>query len=296
MNGPNRAGDSQGEGALADSRSIPPPFRETIQERVRAVDLVLLIGPAVLLVWVFSLPTALRYTLVFDPAQPSLRTAFSANYVHLTWLHLLSNVAGYLLLASVVYLLAVINGTRRRFQTVVMGILLVFPVPLSYLDLVLDLPGIVLGFSGLNMALLGYGIVEISVYIRNYVTDRFDVENAPGFFFATTTFVGAMYAETTVGFVFLGASALIALFYWIEILLSIEFLIVGSKQILDHPGYVELLAGGILLSAGFVLAAFPADPVYHSSVVNIYLHFAGFAMGFISTYTWVTLGRYVRSE
>ncbi|WP_311174184.1 hypothetical protein [Halobellus ordinarius] len=165
-------------------------------------------------------------------------------------------------------------------------ILTIYPTLLSYLELAVPLQRTVIGFSGLNMALLGYTLVEFSTFLQNSITRRLRVENAPRFFFPVLSFILARYADSTVAFVVLGVSLLITVLYWLPFLLSLRSAIAGTKEIFDRPGYFELAVVSTLTITGFIVAGFPQRPTVDSGFLNIYSHLLGFSIGFITFYIW----------
>lgn len=245
-----------------------------------------LLVPGVLLA-VFRLPVATRRALAFSYSEPTVPTAFTANYVHLTVPHLLSNLAGYLLVAGVGYLLAVSNRHRTRFLTALAVILVVFPVPLSYLNLAFQRPGISLGFSGLNMALVGVVLVEFASYLETQFTSHFGVENAPAFFFVVMAFVALPYADMDWGFALTAVTTGLAVAYIAPFLSSYQPSLGRIRTGIGKQGYLELLLAVGILAPGFVVTAFPQNPVVESGIVNVYIHLVGFCLGFITVYSYI---------
>jgi hypothetical protein len=166
-------------GRLVEELPDHAPFVDEIRDGFHPADLLARsVLPAVLLA-VFALPMESRRGLAFEYGNPTPFTAFTANYVHLTASHPLSNLGAYLALGPTAYLLALSTDSRNRFYLALTAILVVFPVPLTYLNLAVPRSGIVVGFSGLLMAILGYELVEFARYTGEYFTDDFGVENAP---------------------------------------------------------------------------------------------------------------------
>lgn len=276
-------------GELVEEFPDHAPFVDKIRDGFHPADLLALsVVPAVLLA-VFALPMESRRELAFDYGDPTPLTAFAANYVHLTPSHLLSNLGGYLVLGSLTYLLALSTDSRRRFYLAVTTILVVFPVPLTYLNLAVPRSGILIGFSGLLMAILGYELVELSRYLGTYFTDDFGVENAPAFFFLVTAFVGAPHAGTTLGFVVVVASLPLAVLYSLAFLLSYRPTVAGFRAAFDRQGYFELSVLAVVFVFIFVWVSFPQNPVVEAGIVNVYVHLLGFCGGFISAYAWILL-------
>lgn len=265
------------------------PFLDNIRDEGRLLDVPILLVVPIVLAGVFHLPRETRWMLAFDYSDPTVLMAFTANYVHITRPHLLSNLGGYLLLVVVAYLLALSNGNRARFYTAFAVILLAFPVPLSYLNLAVPRPGIGVGFSGLNMALFGFVLVEFAAYLDEYFTTHFGVENSPAFFFVVMGFVALPHADMEVGFGLVAISLGMAAVYSGAFLLSYRPSMAGVRESLDKQGYFELLVIVVILCPAFVAMAFPQNPVMDSAIVNLYIHLVGFCLGFITVYSWVLL-------
>jgi hypothetical protein len=175
-------------------------------------------------------------------------------------------------------------------------ILIVLPVPLSYLNLAIRRPGVGLGFSGLNMALFGFLVVEFAEYLDQYFTSHFGVENAPAFFFSVTAFVAVPHTDSIWGQSVVAVSVFAAVAYSMAFLLSYCPSIDGFKETVNKQGYFELLLVAGALSPAFVTIAFPRNPTTESGIVNIYIHLVGFCIGFIAVYIWVLLSTSAEPE
>lgn len=265
------------------------PFLDKIRDEGRLLDVPIILVVPIVLVVVFKLPRETRWALAFDYSDPTVLMAFTANYVHITRPHLLSNLGGYFLLVVVAYLLALSNGNRMRFYTAFAVILLVFPILLSYLNLAIPRPGTGLGFSGLNMALFGFILVEFAAYLDEHFTTHFGVENSPAFFFVIMGFVALPHTEMEWGFGLVAISMGLAVVYAGAFLLSYRPSVAGFRASIGKQGYFELLVVVIILCPGFVAVAFPQNPVMESAIVNLYVHLVGFCIGFITVYSWVLL-------
>ena len=285
--GPNV--DTEVFDAGVDQLPDHPPFVHKLKGNFQQSDLLFIsIVPAVL-VSVFKLPLEMRRSLAFDSANPSMVTAFTSNYIHFTADHLLGNVGWYLLIISLAYLLAITNEHRSRFFATLLAILLLLPIPLSFLTLAVPRPGVSIGFSGLNMALFGFVVVEFAAYLDEYFTDNFGVENAPAFFFLVTTFVALPHAETWWGYGIALSSLFLAAVYSVAFLWSFQPSFSGLSDAVDKQGYFELSIVTLVVMVGFVPIAFPQDPVVEEGIINVYVHFVGFCLGFISVYLGVLL-------
>lgn len=243
----------------------------------------------VLMGLVFLLPLETRERLAFRHAEPTVLTAFAANYVHFDVIHLLTNVASFLLVVAVIYVLVLLNGGRLRFYTVLGVILVGFPIPLSALTAAFPLFGRIVGFSGLSMAVAGFGLVELSIYLRMHFPGVVDGWIAPGFFFGTTTYIAAIYGDSTLALGLFAVSLALTVAYWAAYLSTIGSLRRWTTAAVAQAGYFEVLLVGAALLSVVAFTAFPRNPVTDTGTVNVYLHMTGFSLGFIAAYSWVVL-------
>lgn len=260
-------------------------FGGAVRESVRLVDILALLAVPVALFAVFSLPESTRQVLAFSYREPDLLAAYAANFVHLERGHLALNAGGYLVVASVAYLLSAVSGHRGRFFAAFATILLAFPVALSYLNLAVPRAGSTVGFSGLLMSFVGYLPVAIAGSLRT----TFDIESpldvAGSLFFGGLALIAVLVVPTTVGFGVAAASVLAAALFGLSA--------VGDGSGDRSPGlggavrasgHVELLGAAVVSFVGYTVAAFPLDPVVGGAVVNLYAHLLGYALGFIVMY------------
>ena len=279
------------EASNSEIAQIPahPPFIHKLKGNSSLDDLFVISIIPVVLVVIFQLPLEIRRTLAFASEDPSMVTAFTANYVHFTADHLFGNVAWYLLIISLAYLLAITNEHRSRFFATLFAVLLVLPIPLSYLTLAVPSLGVSIGFSGLNMALFGFVVVEFSAYLDEYFIDQFGVENAPAFFFLVTTFVALPHAETRWGYAITFGSLFLVLVYSVAFLWSFRPSLSGLRDAVNKQGYVELSVSTFVVMVVFVPIAFPQNPIVEEGIINLYIHFVGFCLGFIGVYIAILL-------
>jgi len=262
------------------------PFLSRLRGEAKQVDVVLAIIP-LLLVAVFLFPLETRRAFVFDYQNPTVMTAFSAHYVHLSISHLISNLIACTIFLLLAYLLVLSNGVRGQLYTELFVILFIFPVLLSYLNLAIPRSAVGYGFSGLNMALLGYIAVEFTRYTGNYYLESIGVEDAIFSFLVLTTFVSAVYARMYRIALFLTvASSVFALGYLVFADWSWRELYPALIHSLELRGYIELAVFTILIIIGYTSTAF-FNPVLEAGVTNVYIHFLGFCIGFINSYVFI---------
>ncbi|MBX0295310.1 hypothetical protein [Haloarcula nitratireducens] len=288
------------------------PLR-TVRERTAILDVCLLLSVPVALLAVASLPLAVRESFAFEYADPTLATALVSPFVHLTPVHLGANLAVYALVVPAAYLLSVTSGQRRRFRVVFVSLVLACPLTLSYLNLAIVRQSAGVGFSGVLMALYGY----LPLTLATYLDRRFGVgrvrQTGPLLFFVglllmtTLTLVavrthrvavplrGAMVPVTwLLSVTLLGVLAALALTVALYVVSGLDEWWPSRSTLADaaaRTGYFELAVVSTVVFLTVPIATFPVDPVVAGSVVNLYVHVLGYALGFIGAYATVLLDR-----
>lgn len=245
------------------------------------LDGLLLALPTAVLVGVFLAPVTVRRSLVFEYGDPSLVTALTANYVHFSLGHLATNVLSYLLVVTLAYLLSTYGGFGDLFRAASVAFLVGLAPALSLLNLAVPRPGTAYGFSGVTMAFYGLLCFSLGRYAeRRVVGTRANLPQAV--FLVAVALVGVVVGPSVP--IRTGVAALA---------LSAATLHVVSGDSLGRGDWAAVLGdetrGGLLVAGAVVVvaspaAAFPANPRFDGGVVNLYGHFLGFALGFISVW------------
>jgi len=292
---------------MSNQRSVleSDPQPSTMWRGLRPADLAVLFSVPILLIGVFSLPVATRQSLAFEYTDPSVLTAFSASFVHLSPAHLVVNVLGYLLVVPVAYLLSVASGRRTRFFVAFATFVFVFPVLLSYLNLAVVRPTAGLGFSGVVMAFVGY----LPLALADYLDERADIGPsgtlAPVFFFLGLALVAGLSIQSVErqrATVLLGTSGLVltamlsALLYWLSAPDRAGDVFRKVRSAARRAGGGELLVFTGVLFVSFLFVAFPPQVADGTTIVNVYVHLLGYALGFIATYATVEAGAWLPGE
>jgi hypothetical protein len=268
-------------------------FFGALRDRTGVVDVVTLLSVPAVLVFVYLLPAGVRRSLAFEYTDPSLVTAFAANFVHLDGGHLLVNLAIYALVVPVLYTLSVTSGSRQRFYTAFLTFVVVFPFVLSYLNLAVARPAFAVGFSGVTMAFVG----SLPFAVAESLDARFDVGPttavAPALFFLSLALISVLSVRSVIAddaTVLVGisglalAAVLSALLYAVVAYDRGEQFRAKLSAAAGAPGYFEVVVVGLLLFLALPFVAFPADPVTANGVLNLYVHLLGYALGFMVTY------------
>ncbi|WP_255150639.1 hypothetical protein [Halorarius halobius] len=256
-------------------------FTREVRDRARRRDVALLAVVPLVLAVLATLPRAGRVALAFSPADPTLVTAFVSHYVHLTTGHLLSNLAAYLLFAPLVYLLCLLSGDRWLFLTGFATFLVAFPFALSGLELVVGGGSVLLGFSGINAALVGLLAFTLTRYVGARFAGRVDPAYAPPAFFLAAALIAAVAVPGTVQSVGLAAAALLAAMLFVGGIGRPSDVVPRLRAAAAQPGYFELAGVAVGLFVAYPFVAFPRDPGAAGTMVNLHAHLLGFALGFI---------------
>jgi hypothetical protein len=273
-------------------------FLATLRSGSRWRDAAAIIVVPMLTVALFLAPNPVRQSLVFEYAHPTLLSAYAAPFVHLHPVHLLVNLVGFLLVVSVVYVLDVLAGRRRRFGVVFTTIIVAFPVLLSYLNLAIFRPAGTVGLSGIVMAFVGY----LPIALADYAHVQFDLPEreyvAPVLFFLGFAVIAVLSVISVAPDnldVLLGitqlvlATVLAALLFGLPLIESRAQLATELRRASGKPGYFEFMGIATVLFLSFPLVAFPPDPVAGAVTVNLYAHLIGLSLGFTAVYTTMYL-------
>lgn len=263
-------------------------FFAALRGAVRVRDCVALALVPAVAVAAFALPRARREALTFAYRDPSLLTAYTAQFVHFDVAHLAANVVGYVLVAGFAYVLAVLAGYRRLFGVAAVTYLLAFPPALSWLNLAIPRNAVGYGLSGLNMAFAGLLALALVAYASR-LDDRVGVRYAPGLFFAVVALI-ALLAPGNGGVPGVGvASALVAVGYVVSAGRAADRSTARDEPLLDRTGWFDALVLGAVTLFGYQFVGF-ATLSTRGGIVNVYVHLLGFCLGFIVPYTALAAG------
>lgn len=269
----------------SDPDSTSEAFATALRRVIRPVDLLAVFSVPALLLSVFAVASERAAEFAFSYAEPTPLTAVTANFVHAGPAHLTWNLASYTLAAGTVYGLAALADRRGLFYTAFGAILLAFPLVLSVLNLAVPRAGVFAGASGLAMAFVGVLPVAFGGYLRR----RFGVgaaSEAAGLLFLVGLAITALFALPGGGNLLAAAATLGAFGYAVS--LSRSGLALGTFLV-PPAGFLEFGLWSVGLFVALIVAAFPADPAAGGTIVNTYVHFLGYALGFLSSYLTVLM-------
>lgn len=249
----------------------------------RIVDVASLALVPVVLGSTFLLPEPTRLDLALAYTEPTLTTAFTMHFVHLSPGHLLTNVVAYLLIVPLAYALALRAGRLDLYRAALVVFLLVLPLVLSGLNLLLSRPRIGFGFSGINMAFLGLLPLLIVAFLERRAPGSIAIADAPVLFFAGAGLVaGLAVPDSTTRLAIVGLAVCSALLY-VRDRRTLWRLRDGLRSVLGSDD-AELAAAALVVFALLSVAAFPADLTSDGTVLNIYSHLLGYCIGFIAPF------------
>lgn len=251
----------------------------------------------------YSLPAAVRESLVFNYTSPTLLTAFTSAFIHFEFGHLITNVGLYLLVVPILYILNVLSGRQQQFRIFIFTTLLAFPPILSYLNLAIIRSSVTFGISGVIMAFVGY----LPLALADYLDTNFDIGPvnvfAPALFFASLGFIAVLSLQSVLfrnPTVLLGTAGLVlatvlsTTLYGLSVYEQTDNARIKLKSAMRAARYTDLILLTVLLLFVVPVIAFPANPRVDNGVLNLYEHFLGYALGFITSY--VTRGQLRRLD
>ncbi|RLM88251.1 hypothetical protein D3D01_21725 [Haloarcula sp. Atlit-7R] len=247
-----------------------------------------------LLLWLgYSLPLGMRESLVFNYTDPTLLAAVTSAFVHFEFGHLITNVGLYVLLIPVLYVLCVLSGRQQQFRVFAFTTFVAFPPVLSYLNLAIARSSVTFGASGVIMVFAGY----LPLAVSEYLDTNFDIGPvsvfAPTLFFASLGFIAVLSLQSVLlqnPTVLLGTAGLVlaavlsTVLYGLSVYDQTDNAWTKIKSAMRATGYTDLLLLTVLLLFVVPIIAFPASPQVDSGVLNLYEHFLGYALGFMTPY------------
>lgn len=275
------AGDpaSGGIGGLGGLGSIGSP--SAVGSAVRATPIVAL---AAVLVGVDRLPEPARRSLAFEYGDPTLLTAYTAPFVHFSTSHLIGNVAVLLLAGGTLAHLCWRARSPWLFVGALAALASTLPVALTLLNLAVPRPGVTYGFSGVNMALVGF----LPVGVVRTVEWRLGRTVSPwllvAWFAVSTAYIAALAVPASPG-----STAVVALSLAVAVLAAGRLVVherrpgadrLAARRLVSDPSVVV----GVGAWVGLVTIGFPRVELVDGAVTNVYVHFLGYALGFTTAY------------
>lgn len=259
-----------------------PGSLDALFENTRRIDIVTLgIVPMILLLG-FTLPAATQRNLIFDYQAPTILTAYSNHFMHISLVHLLVNLLGYGLIVAVTYALAMAANRRMQFFTVYLVFHLSIPFALSGMGLIWGWTGFRIGYSGILMAFLGY----LPIVLLEFVGTQFGLpvnQSRSSWLFLL---IVAMAAFLALPPFFAIPVVVAALLYFLVFNLYIwrhfDFgLLSDFSKRLSVPGNIELVIIGGIVAFFYPFIAFSNNLVGAMGTLNVYTHGLGLCLGYL---------------
>lgn len=270
------------------SRTVDRGFLEDVAREVRLVDLAALLVVPAILVAVFQLPLSTREQFVFDRGAPSLLTAYSAHFVHLSELHLIGNVLSYLFVGALTYLLCVLSERRQLFWTAIFVLVTVFPFALSGMQLVFPRERLIFGFSGINSGLFGLLCFSVVGFARANLSAAVEERFAPALLFATAGVIALVVLPARAWRVEIAALAFaFALGYAAVAAYASDISVSAVRAAADRAGYFELAGGALGTLFAYPFVGFGSVVLSGDSIVDVYVHLLGYTLAFIVIFSFV---------
>jgi hypothetical protein len=267
--------------------------RQALYKQLRLSDVILVLAFPLLIGLGYSLPLGTRESLVFNYTNPTLLAAFVSAFIHFEFGHLMTNVGLYVLVVPILYILTALSGRQQQFRVFVFTAFFVFPVVLSYLNLAIPRPSVTYGASGVIMIFVGY----LPLALSEYLDANFDIGPvsvfAPALFFASLVPISILSLQSVLlqnPTVLLGTAGLVlatvlsAALYVLTVYEQTDDARTKIRLAMQATGYTDLILLSVLLLFIVPIIAFPANPQVDNGILNLYEHFLGYALGFMTPY------------
>lgn len=266
-------------------------FRRAVVRAASPVDLAAITAVVLVLVVVFLLPASTREQFVFERGNPAVRTAYLSHFVHRQQLHLLGNLAVYLAVAPVTYLLCILSDRRQLFRGMFVTLLGVFPFALSGMQLLFPRQREVLGFSGLNAGLFGLLCVAWVAYIGHQFLETENNRYAPALLFVLSGVIALITLPGRAWRLQIGAASIsLGIGYvtlWVRRGSHLQN--AALRERFDRFGYAELAGAGLGLIVSYPFIGFREIVTLDTGVLDVYIHLLGFSLSFIVVFVYVEL-------
>lgn len=263
-------------------------FTEVATAEIRILDLAALVAVPVALVVVFALPPSVREQFVFERGAPTVRAAYLSHFVHQQQVHLIGNLAVYIIVAPMTYLLCVLAGRRLLFRATFVTLFTVFPFALSVMQLLFPRQREILGFSGLNAGLFGLLCVAWVAYVAEQFLRSELMQYAPALLFVICGAIALITLPDRAWRLEIGLGSL-AIGFGYVLLWTVNNRPNGAalRRNLNRPGYAELAGAGLGLIVSYPFVGFRDVVTVGTGVVDVYIHLLGFALAFIVVYVYL---------
>ncbi|MFO7925516.1 hypothetical protein [Natronomonas sp.] len=230
--------------------------------------------------------------MAFEYANPTISTAYTAHFVHFTPSHLGSNLAVFLFASGAIVVLVGRVGDHWLLVGYLTTLAVVLPVALSFSNLAIPRNSVTYGFSGINMAIVGFLPVATTRYLERKLEHPLDTSLLLTSFFLSMSYVGVVAVPlSTVSVALAAASVVFGSIFAIQFGRSVsEALLSGDTR---SNTFDATLLSGVIVWIVLLSVGFPKIDATGDGVTNLYVHFMGYALGFTVSYLvheWRLLG------
>lgn len=241
-----------------------------------------------------TLPQSTKDGLYFQFSEPTVTSLWTAAMTHISWLHVTSNIATYLLLCAVLYPIFLRWDRRWDFWILFTAIIVLTPPVQISLDhlIIHELAELTtpdsrtMGFSGVIGAFIGM----LFVTIGSYVNDQTDTRVGYQLMFTVYLVAGGMLLVAfgpptwrTLAAVVAISIGFIMVFWNTAKTFQITSISEITHRINARYWEFSLIFLSTVVLIGMIYAAFPADFAAGERTTNIVGHFNGLVVGFIIT-------------
>jgi len=225
-----------------------------------------------LLTAIALLPAGVTGSWILRVNAPSAQAVYLTNFVHSGWAHLAINAATYLVFMSTLFAVAVYAEARRSLFAVTMVFVVVVPGIVSgYTLWLVSESGVntVVGFSGVNAALLGYIPVVLFRFFHETVNAEIRPHHALGVVAVVLAVIFSMWSGVRGSTILLGGLGVVGvcLTWWLGRSEWRTITTSAPRAMLVWSATVVFLGG----SYGMFVNTSPST--------NVYGHLSGFVAG-----------------
>ncbi|MCO6041743.1 hypothetical protein [Thermococcus alcaliphilus] len=248
----------------------------------RTLFVVVFTGIISLLLLLYLAPLSLKEKLVMNYREFSFSNfhdwirLYTLHFVHMDFWHLLGNLFTFILIFPVVYLLSEAGMSTDAFKRFLGFLFLVIPPMMSILDLLVMRRYNLrygMGFSGIDSALLGAFPYFSSLVLQ----ERFKLKISPmmfsnSFILIVGGLISLIYSIFLVAVPLILGGVLLLMYTVSKALKESE--IQHSQQ---KKAIWNFILAIVIMMVGGSIGAFPRTLVGNSGLVNIFVHYLGFA-------------------
>lgn len=256
-----------------------------------ASDFIAILFAPIISIAIFMLPIEMRIQLAFDAGMPSLVTAMTAPYVHSSMSHLVWNLAGYLVVVSLAYVLCVLGNRKRFFRQVLLFSILIVPQLTAGLRLFVIGTGISGGLSSIIFVFVGFLPIAIASYVDAQFNWSLYRTGVPVLFIAGTGIAAVVGLRTFLlaspGRLLMAIAGLIAFEALASAyLISRESLQYHAKltQISRQSAHGEIIILALVLSLLFPVSIAISGSGIGTGAIDQSAHLTGYFVGYVVPY------------